>query len=412
MTHLVQAPAAALIVAEPDRRFYAFAVDRLIAWVLYAAAGVGAWALFLRHDRVLLGIVLIGVVVLAVWFVGSLMTGLAGATPGKSLFGLKVVGMESGRPVGLAKALLRQAVLGVATLPTLGIGTSTLAWVASVDGTGHRRGWHDTLAGTVVVDVRPQPEAPPEEAPAPRRVVNLTAMRLMPAPQAAEPTATPARRESTFTGSHPIQLRPLSVPGGATQGVPPAPSAPAAPASPPAPRPAPPVQPATPTQPLPQMPQPPTPASQRPAPSPAPTPPPPAQTPKPPAPAQPAGGVPQAPRPTPAPQARWRVSFDTGESFVVSGLALVGRGPEPRPGEQVSHLVALTSHDMSLSKTHAQFQVVPDGALVVMDRGSTNGTTLIRQGAARPLGARKPATLVHGDRVRFGDREMKVVREA
>jgi hypothetical protein len=112
-----------------------------------------------------------------------------------------------------------------------------------------------------------------------------------------------------------------------------------------------------------------------------------------------------------APAARWRVTFDTGESFVVAGLALVGRGPEPKPGEQVSHLVALGSTDMSLSKTHAQFQVVPDGTLVVMDRGSTNGTVLIRQGAARSLGARRPTTLMHGDRVRFGDREMQVVRE-
>ena len=108
--------------------------------------------------------------------------------------------------------------------------------------------------------------------------------------------------------------------------------------------------------------------------------------------------------------AQWRVSFDTGESFVVAGLALVGRKPEPRPGEAVAHLVALPSHDMSLSKTHAQFQVVPDGALVVMDRGSTNGSVLIRAGVSRPLGARKPATLREGDRVRFGDREMTVAR--
>jgi pSer/pThr/pTyr-binding forkhead associated (FHA) protein len=65
---------------------------------------------------------------------------------------------------------------------------------------------------------------------------------------------------------------------------------------------------------------------------------------------------------------------------------------------------------MSLSKTHAQFQVVPDGALVVMDRGSTNGSILLRAGVARRLGGGKPATLRDGDRVRFGDREMSVVR--
>ena len=73
--------------------------------------------------------------------------------------------------------------------------------------------------------------------------------------------------------------------------------------------------------------------------------------------------------------------------------------------------MALPSGDMSLSKTHAQFQVVPDGALVVMDRGSTNGSSLVRGGISRPLAARKPATLRDGDEVRFGDRTMRVVRE-
>ena len=65
---------------------------------------------------------------------------------------------------------------------------------------------------------------------------------------------------------------------------------------------------------------------------------------------------------------------------------------------------------MSLSKTHAQFQVVPDGALVVMDRGSTNGSVLVRGGLYKRLEGGKPSTLKHGDRVRFGDREMTVAR--
>jgi hypothetical protein len=96
----------------------------------------------------------------------------------------------------------------------------------------------------------------------------------------------------------------------------------------------------------------------------------------------------------------------------VEGLVLVGRRPEPRPGEPVRHLVPLRSVDMSLSKTHAQFQVAPDGVLVVMDRGSTNGSILIRQGVSRGLAAGKPATLLDGDRVRFGDRQMSVARES
>lgn len=97
---------------------------------------------------------------------------------------------------------------------------------------------------------------------------------------------------------------------------------------------------------------------------------------------------------------------------MVEGLALVGRRPEARQGEAVAHLVPLRSADMSVSKTHAQFQVVPDGTLVVMDRGSTNGSALVRQGIAKPLSPGRPATLVEGDVVRFGDREMSVGREA
>ncbi|WP_435772013.1 FHA domain-containing protein, partial [Nocardioides sp. SYSU DS0651] len=109
---------------------------------------------------------------------------------------------------------------------------------------------------------------------------------------------------------------------------------------------------------------------------------------------------------------RWRVAFDTGEEFVVEGLAIVGRRPEPRSGEPVRHVVPLRSGDMSLSKTHAQFQVAPDGALVVMDRGSTNGSFVVRRGHARPLTPGRPTTLVEGDLVQFGDRSMRVLRDA
>lgn len=338
MTAGVSGAPTTVVLAEPDRRFYAFAIDRIVAWVLYAAVAVALGFTLFQHGSVLIGIVLLALVVLFVWFVGALLTGLGGATPGKSAAGLKVVDAGDGRPIGLGRALVRQGVLGVLTLPTIGIGAATLAWMATVDPTGQRRGLHDRWARSVVIDVRHREAPVAEGAPQPpRRIVNLTAMRLRPVP--AEPVAAPPPRRDRGTQSG-VQPLPGAVPSSA------------------------------------------------------------------------------GPRHASGPQAAaaysapgWRVSFDTGESFVVSGLALVGRGPEPQPGEQVAHLVALTSRDMSLSKTHAQFQVASDGSLVVMDRGSTNGSTLIRQGASRPLGSRKPATLVDGDRVRFGDREMLVRRE-
>ncbi|SDL20470.1 Uncharacterized membrane protein YckC, RDD family [Nocardioides sp. YR527] len=383
----LQAPAVEAAIAEPDRRFYAFAIDRVIAWAIFAAAGFLAWLIFFRNDEPLLGVALIASVVLAVWLVGTVLTGSGGKTPGKMALGLRVVSDDSGaagRPIGVGKAFVRQALLGLCTIPTLGIGTATFAWVAAMDDRGRRQGWHDRRAGSVVVDVRPPVVVEAEEeAPAPRRIVNLTTMRLKQA------EATPERADRPQTPAAPTQsaAAQAAAQSAAAQAAAEAQAAQT-------------IVPGMIPRQTPAAPMPPTPV----APTPAPPPPPPV--------AQPAPPPPPAPAPQAAATARWRVTFDTGQSFVVEGLAIVGRGPEPRPGEEVAHRVALSSSDMSLSKTHAQFQIAADGTLVVMDRGSTNGTTLIRQGAARALGARRPAALVDGDKVKFGDRTMDVVREA
>lgn len=349
-------------VADLDRRFYAFAIDRAIAWSIDAAAAVVLFQLLIEPGHVWAGVAAIVGVVVLVGVVFSVVLGVTGTSPGMGLSAIRVVREGSGTPIGVRDALLRQFILGVAALPTLGLGVATLAWTAVMDADGRRRGWHDHVANAVVVDVRPVEEELPEEEAGPRHVVNLTALRLVPAPAPASVSAPTRAR------------RPTSPP-------------------PPPPPPALPVPPATP----------PSPSSTR------------QQL-----------GYPLVPEPRPDVEAgtstggahaarvaptQWRVSFDTGESLLVEGLALVGRRPEGRDGEQVRHLVELASSDMSLSKTHAQFQIAADGALVVMDRGSTNGSFLVRQGVPRGLPAGKAATLVDGDHVRFGDREMTVVRE-
>lgn len=378
-----------LAPADLERRFGALVVDRAIGWGLVAAItaaaavvgdlGVGACVLVALGSLVVVGVVT------------GVLVGTAGTTPGKALLGLRVVGRD-GRPIGVVAGLGRTLVLGVAGLPTVGLGLATLAWTVVADPARQRRGLHDRIGDAVVVDTRPQPEAVEAEDDAPAPIVNLTAMRLMPVEAAPEPVASP------------VAATPLA----ATPAAPPArtPAAPV-PAAPPTAAPAAVVPPAPPVA---------TPAPPAPAPPTAPAPMAP-MAPLPPAaertrirPAEPA----RAPEPAPQEGRRrattWRVSFDTGEQFVVEGLALVGRRPEPRPGEPVRHVVPLPSGDMSVSKTHAQFQVAPDGALVVMDRGSTNGSVLVRKGVSKPLAPGRPATLLDGDVVRFGDRSMTVSR--
>lgn len=312
--------------APPDRRFHAFVVDRAVAWPLEALAVLAGWWLWAGGSPAV-GVTVALVGVLAVVGAFAALLGARGSSPGRALLDLRVVGADDGAPIGVAAALRRSVVLGLATLPTLGLGTASLAWTALADGSGRRRGWHDLRAGSVVVDVRPQPAVVEEAVEAPAPMVNLTAMRLVPATAPAGDAVdvlVEGRRRAD--------------------------------------RVEPPLPPAEPTRPV------------------------------------------DVRRAAP----RWRVTADSGESLVVDGPVLVGRRPEPRPGEDVRHLVALASGDMSLSKTHAALHVAADGVLVALDRGSTNGTLLVREGVTRELPVGRPTTLLAGDRVRLGDRLLTV----
>lgn len=384
-------------VAALERRFVAFAVDRLLGWALLVAAGFLTVAFVSDELWTVVGVVAGTAAVL--WLVLAIVSGVAGTSPGKAMTGLRVVHHGTGTPIGVGRALLRSLVLGVAGLPTFGLGVATLAWTSVEDRGRQRRGWHDHLAHTVVVDVRPVAEAAAGDADeGPRHIVNLTAMRLVPAPP-VEQVPTPERSELSMRRqtlpadvvAPPPAQQPAWQPPAAQPGPPPAAAPAYAPPGPPSFAP-PQQQPQAPQQPPAQAPQ------QQPQ-----------QWGQPPAPSAPHWSPPPA---RPAPDvARWRVHFDNGESFVIAGLALVGRRPEPRNGEQVAHLIPLASADMSVSKTHAQFGPAPDGTIVVMDRGSTNGTVLVRQGVSRQLSPGKPAALLDGDKVVYGDREMTISRE-
>ena len=66
------------------------------------------------------------------------------ATPGKMMLGLRVVDARTGNTLRTGQAILRYLGYYVATIP-LGIG---IIWVALDE---RKQGWHDKMAGTVVV---------------------------------------------------------------------------------------------------------------------------------------------------------------------------------------------------------------------------------------------------------------------
>jgi len=55
--------------------------------------------------------------------------------------------------------------------------------------------------------------------------------------------------------------------------------------------------------------------------------------------------------------------------------------------------------DESVSRFHAEIWLAPDGALTLADRGSSNGTEVIRNGQASPL---TEGAVLRTDQVRFG----------
>ena len=112
----VHAPVLDPVPAGLDRRFYAFVLDRLLLWSLYAAAAAGAYAWFLRDEQWLPGVAVIAGAVLLLTLVYSAVARRAGGSrPGKAALGLRVARADEGGPIGFPRALLRSVILGLAT---------------------------------------------------------------------------------------------------------------------------------------------------------------------------------------------------------------------------------------------------------------------------------------------------------
>ena len=77
-----------------------------------------------------------------IYFTGFIYT--KGATPGKSALGMKVVDEHTGRTVSLSSAIIRYFGYILSAIP-LDLG---FLWIAF---SPNKRGWHDLMAGTVVI---------------------------------------------------------------------------------------------------------------------------------------------------------------------------------------------------------------------------------------------------------------------
>jgi len=100
---------------------------------------------------------------------------------------------------------------------------------------------------------------------------------------------------------------------------------------------------------------------------------------------------------------RFVLQFSTGESFTVHGTGLIGRNPQPEPGEFFDHLIRVLDTGKSVSKTHLEFGQ-DDGAFWLKDRFSGNGT-IIREPdiSARRAEPDRRYRVVRGTRVDIGE---------
>ena len=398
-------------IAPISRRAIGFLIDAFIAVGLAIVLGGGlAVAATLAGPEGMLTTLLIGGLIVLLllfgWFVVYTLMQAGAGSIGMRAQGLRLVSAREQGPLGFGRALLRNIIFGLACSIVVGYFTPLF------DGSGRFQGWHDKVAGSLMVDARAT------------------------APGALAPTAAPATSAVIALG-RPVESASLSVTDTAQPpaqaAIPtPVPSAAQSAASPQ-------VSPAAPSRPGPT-----TPADEgaliafvpgitqeasAPRMTPAPAPRPDAESDldatvlgyraarpvapsAPPAPARPvddvdidavagetAADIPEDTRIS-IPGHRLVFTWDDGTRVSVSRRTIFGRNPAPEDGAVV---VPVRDETLSLSKTHFEAAAESSGGWV-LDRHSTNGMTLVREGQriACPAGQRVPVRL--GDAIEIGDR--------
>jgi len=372
-------PPASARIAPISRRAIGCLIDAFIATglAIVLVGGLVVAATLAGPEGMLTTLVIGGFVVallLLGWFVVYTLMQAGGGSIGMRAQGLSLVSARDQARLGFGRAFLRNIVFGLACAIVVGYFTPLF------DGSGRFQGWHDKVAGSLMVDARATAAGALTPSAEPSTASVIAADR----PEEPARPAAPA-----FAGIPRSQARPA------------------------APTPAPAVSAPSPsTQPLTATPSHPAaddgaliafvPGVSRPAPQPS---------------------VPSAPQPdaesdlevtvlgSRAPQLpedtrisipghRLVFTWDDGTRVPVSRRTIFGRNPAP---EDDAVLAPVRDETLSLSKTHFEAAAESSGGWV-LDRHSTNGMTLVRDGRriACPAGQRVPVRL--GDAIEIGDR--------
>jgi uncharacterized RDD family membrane protein YckC len=447
-------------VAPISRRAVAYVIDALIAGGLGVVLSgiVVTIAVATGSPEGILLVIAIGMpVVVAIelaWLLIYTYMQVGTGSIGMRVQGVRLVDAENGGSIGFWRALLRNVIFGLAASIVVGYFSPLF------DGSGRFQGWHDKVAKSLVIDARSSsPAAPPTQAmPVAQPFGQGFAGQQLATPGYPDPAGSPAPRGAIpapplpFGGQTPAQpsfeqpVHPQATPAPAPDPyAAPAPSAPAPLAPEPAddldetivpPRPPLPVTPA-PAAPLPadssliafvpgitqdapvrpMAPEQPESAGVAPV-APAPIAPGPEgaedEAPTAENPAVPASVVPVAQNQDhdddleqtriSVPGHRLVFTWDDGLRVSVSRRTIFGRNPAAEDG---AITVPVRDETLSLSKTHFEAAAETFGGWV-MDRSSTNGTMIIREGVQIPCPPGERVGIKLGDVISIGDRIVTV----
>lgn len=147
------------VPASVGKRVLAYVIDALAAFLLGGAfLSAGAWqiAAVAGGDGTpggaltlsLVGLVLLLGVGIAQWW----YNGTRGATLGKALVGLRLLDADTGRPIGMGRALVRGLVVAAGAL-AFSVGQLVVLASPLFDSSGRRQGWHDKVVRAILLDV-------------------------------------------------------------------------------------------------------------------------------------------------------------------------------------------------------------------------------------------------------------------